>query len=70
MKVDAFKAVFQIVPGVDLRAVFWEKSSNSENWLNRRTNFTTSLAVMSIVGYVLGLGDRHPANIMITRTRG
>ncbi len=27
-------------------------------WFDRRTNFTRSLAVMSMVGYVLGLGDR------------
>lgn len=67
---DAFRAVYRIVPGVDLRAVFWERSANSEAWLGRRTCYTTSLAVMSVVGYVLGLGDRHPANIMVTRARG
>ena len=27
-------------------------------WFDRRTNYTRSLAVMSMVGYVLGLGDR------------
>lgn len=32
--------------------------------------YTVSLAVMSMVGYVLGLGDRHPSNIMIERTSG
>lgn len=25
---------------------------------------------MSMVGYVLGLGDRHPSNLMIHRTSG
>ena len=28
------------------------------------------LAVMSMVGYILGLGDRHPSNIMIDRVSG
>lgn len=39
-------------------------------WLQRRTNYTRSLAVMSIVGYVLGLGDRHPSNLMLDRKSG
>lgn len=34
-------------------------------WLGRRTNFTRTLAVMSMAGYILGLGDRHPSNIMV-----
>lgn len=32
-------------------------------WFDRRTNYTRSLAVMSMVGYILGLGDR--SNLMI-----
>lgn len=39
-------------------------------WLDRRTNYTRSLAVMSMVGYILGLGDRHPSNIMLERHTG
>lgn len=39
-------------------------------WFDRRTNYTRSLAVMSIVGYVLGLGDRHPSNLMLDRMSG
>ena len=35
------------------------RSENSEGWLQRRSNYTRSLAVMSMVGYVLGLGDRY-----------
>ena len=29
-----------------------------------------SLAVMSMVGYVLGLGDRHPSNLLLDRNSG
>jgi phosphatidylinositol kinase/protein kinase (PI-3 family) len=35
-----------------------------------RTNFTRSVALMSMVGYVLGLGDRHPSNLMMERHTG
>lgn len=32
--------------------------------------FNRSLAVMSMVGYILGLGDRHPSNLMLDRLSG
>jgi serine/threonine-protein kinase mTOR len=38
--------------------------------LERRTTYTKSLAVMSMVGYILGLGDRHCSNLMIDRQSG
>ena len=28
------------------------------------------LAVLSMVGYVLGLGDRHPSNLLLDRNSG
>mmetsp|Transcript_21493 Transcript_21493/g.52973 ORF Transcript_21493/g.52973 Transcript_21493/m.52973 type:complete len:3171 (+) Transcript_21493:99-9611(+) len=56
--------------GNDLYEILWLKSTNSEEWLERRTKFTRSLAVMSIVGYILGLGDRHPSNLMLDKRSG
>ena len=56
--------------GEDLHKVLWLKSRNSEVWLERRTNYTRSTAVMSMVGYILGLGDRHPSNLMLDRYSG
>jgi len=56
--------------GDDLAKILWHKSLTAERWLERRTNYTRSLAVMSMVGYVLGLGDRHPSNLMLDRTNG
>ena len=50
--------------------VLWLQSRNSEAWLSRRTTYCRSLAVMSVVGYILGLGDRHPSNLMIGRESG
>ena len=56
--------------GNDLYEILWLKSTNSEEWLERRTRYTRSLAVMSIVGYILGLGDRHPSNLMLDQLSG
>jgi len=56
--------------GNDLYEILWLKSTNSEEWLERRTKFTRSLAVMSMVGYILGLGDRHPSNLMLDKRSG
>jgi len=56
--------------GNDLYQILWLKSTNSEEWLERRTRYTRSLAVMSMVGYILGLGDRHPSNLMLDKLSG
>ena len=69
-KVEVFCHALSHTTGQDLCKVLWLKSRNSEVWLDRRTNFTRSLATMSMVGYILGLGDRHPSNLMLDRTSG
>ena len=69
-RVDVFNTLMNETIGDDLKAVLWLRSTSSEKWLLRRTNYTRSLAVMSMVGYILGLGDRHPSNIMINRATG
>jgi serine/threonine-protein kinase mTOR len=69
-KVEIFRHAMDNTYGQDLYKVLWLKSKNSEIWLERRTNYTRSLAIMSIVGYILGLGDRHPSNLMLDRYSG
>ncbi|KDP44557.1 hypothetical protein JCGZ_16390 [Jatropha curcas] len=69
-KVEVFEYALQNTEGNDLARVLWLKSRTSEVWLERRTNYTRSLAVMSMVGYLLGLGDRHPSNLMLHRFSG
>ena len=44
--------------------VFLEMFPAPAEWLARRTAYTRSVAVNSIVGFVLGLGDRHIHNIL------
>lgn len=69
-KVEVFRYALDNTTGLDLYKVLWLKSANSAAWLERRSTFTRSLAVNSMVGHILGLGDRHPSNIMIERNSG
>jgi FKBP12-rapamycin complex-associated protein len=69
-KVEAFTYVLDSTSGQDLARMLWLKSKTSDTWVERRTNFTKSMAIMSMVGYILGLGDRHPSNLMVDRVSG
>ncbi|KAH1016334.1 serine/threonine-protein kinase Tor isoform X2 [Dendroctonus ponderosae] len=69
-KVEVFEHALEHTNGDDLARLLWLKSPSSEVWFERRTNYTRSLAVMSMVGYILGLGDRHPSNLMLDRLSG
>uniref|UniRef100_A0A0K2TDA5 Serine/threonine-protein kinase TOR n=2 Tax=Lepeophtheirus salmonis TaxID=72036 RepID=A0A0K2TDA5_LEPSM len=69
-KVEVFEHSLEHTNGDDLATLLLLKSPSSEIWFDRRTNLTRSLAVMSMVGYVLGLGDRHPSNLLLDRMSG
>ncbi|KPA75271.1 putative phosphatidylinositol 3-kinase [Leptomonas pyrrhocoris] len=55
---------------VDVSRAMWHRANTAEQWLDRRTAFTVSLATMSMVGYIMGLGDRHLGNILISMSTG
>ncbi|KAL5723782.1 non-specific serine/threonine protein kinase [Ranunculus cassubicifolius] len=44
---------------------FLEKFFQPANWFERRLFYTRSVAASSMVGYIVGLGDRHSMNILI-----
>ncbi|MFH4982502.1 hypothetical protein AB6A40_009211 [Gnathostoma spinigerum] len=69
-KVQVFEHALEMTSGNDLQQILWLKSPDSEVWFDRRTNYTRSMACMSMVGYILGLGDRHPSNLMLDRVSG
>ncbi|KXN92422.1 Phosphatidylinositol 3-kinase tor2 [Leucoagaricus sp. SymC.cos] len=69
-KVEVFEYALENTTGQDLYRVLWLKSANSEHWLERRATYTRSLAVNSMVGHILGLGDRHPSNLLLERSTG
>ena len=69
-KIEIFQEALNETQGLEINNMIWIKSKNCETWLNHRTNYSRSLAVMSIVGYILGLGDRHPSNLMMSKKTG
>ena len=53
------------------RFFFLERfGSCMETWHIAKMNFTRSVAVSSIVGHILGIGDRHLGNILIDQGSG
>jgi FKBP12-rapamycin complex-associated protein len=69
-KTRAFQQAFGKTKGLDLKVMLFNGSADSADWLDRRTNFTASLATTSMAGYILGLGDRHMCNIMMKQKTG
>ncbi|GLI80066.1 serine/threonine-protein kinase M1 [Penicillium ochrochloron] len=49
---------------------FIEMFPETESWFTARLRYTRSSAVMSMVGYVLGLGDRHGENLLFEEGTG
>ena len=70
LKLKALKHALDKCEGNDLERLLWLRAPTTEQWLKRRWQFTRSMAVMSMLGYVLGLGDRHPSNLLIHRLSG
>ncbi|GAA6044295.1 hypothetical protein JCM8097_008685, partial [Rhodosporidiobolus ruineniae] len=53
-----------------LRYLFWQKHKVPSLWFDMRLNYSRSVAVSSIVGHLVGLGDRHVSNILMDDARG
>lgn len=53
-----------------MRFLFQEISSSPEEHLRLQRCFSISLAVGSVVGYLVGLGDRHLQNILLDASTG
>lgn len=47
------------------RYFFLENFPEPSQWFSRRLAYTRSVATTSMVGYILGLGDRHTQNILL-----
>lgn len=52
-------------PNNELRRIIWDHNDTCEQWLSYRQSYGQTMAAMSMVGYVLGLGDRHLNNLML-----
>ena len=51
---EIFECALNFLEGDDLAKILWHKSSSAEIWLDRRSNYTRSLAVMSMVNTLIG----------------
>lgn len=68
-RVAIYEEVTQKIRPV-MRHFFFEKQHIPARWFEMRLLYARSTAVMSIVGYILGLGDRHVSNILIDLSKG
>ena len=69
-KSQILERIFADVPDNDLAQFFWLKAPSAESWMKQNQAYTISIAITSIVGYIIGLGDRHPSNLLINRNTG
>ena len=53
-----------------MRFFFMEKFLDPHEWFYKRLNYSRSTAAVSILGHVLGLGDRHGHNILLDEKTG
>jgi serine/threonine-protein kinase ATR len=71
-KTDGFpyyRSIVETIPPM-LAEWFGKEFSNPRAWLRARNTFTQTQALWCIVGHVVGLGDRHPDNILIDTQSG
>ncbi|KAI7672977.1 hypothetical protein KC318_g2489 [Hortaea werneckii] len=68
-RIKEYRAVCDQLPPV-LRHFFFERFADPDVWFEKRTAYTRTTATISILGYVLGLGDRHIQNILLDEKNG
>ncbi|EAU90455.2 atypical/PIKK/ATM protein kinase [Coprinopsis cinerea okayama7 len=68
-RIKAYNEVCAVFKPV-FRHIFTEKHRNPRAWFATRLRYTRSVAASSIVGHILGLGDRHTSNILLDNTTG
>ncbi|KEG07543.1 phosphatidylinositol kinase related protein [Trypanosoma grayi] len=52
-----------------LHYFFLERFFTPQEWHERREAYTRSVAASSVVGYIVGLGDRHASNLLLQTQR-
>ncbi|KAH8928956.1 hypothetical protein BT69DRAFT_1256859 [Atractiella rhizophila] len=68
-RMKAFQKLLEAIQPV-FRHFFFETQRLPSAWFEMRLNYARSVAVTSMVGFLVGLGDRHTSNILIDNVRG
>jgi ataxia telangiectasia mutated family protein len=69
LRLKTFRSVCEKFQPV-MRYFFTERFHDPDEWFARRLAYTQSTAAISILGHVLGLGDRHGHNILLDAKSG
>jgi FKBP12-rapamycin complex-associated protein len=69
-RLELLTEVSKETPATVLASIMWLKASTAETWVRRVSTFSRTSGLMSVVGYLLGIGDRHTSNIMIHKYSG
>ncbi len=68
-QIKAFNTLLAMHPAC-FHHYFLNKFPEPSVWFESRLNFVRSAAVWSMVGHVVGLGDRHGENILLDEANG
>lgn len=69
VRIKEFRKVCERIHPV-LRHFFLERFDNPDEWFEKRTAYTRTTASVSILGHIIGLGDRHCSNILLDEVTG
>ena len=67
---DIYNKMNNVLPDDFIRKKLLKMSHGPESFITLRTEFSKSLAVSNLFGYVLGLGDRHLENLLLDERTG
>jgi len=68
-RISIYRRVTEMFQPV-MRYFFMEKFPDPDDWFVKRLTYTRTTAAISMLGHVLGLGDRHGHNILLDEKTG